>query len=68
MKFNRDKLVVHRIFFSRPKAVFDLGSIGRVAGSHRKKRALVPERQVCSAGQWRALGESSNLAVLPGAL
>ena len=49
MKFNRNKLVVHRIFSQAPRAVFDLGSIGRAHWGHWKK-TFVPKRQVCSAG------------------
>ena len=63
MKFNRNTLVVHRILFSRPRAVFDwvdrAGSLGSLG---RKNRAFVPKRQVCSAGQWRASCESSMTA------
>ena len=44
MKFNRNKLVVHRIFFSRPRAVFDLGSIGRAHWAHRKKTGIRPKK------------------------
>jgi hypothetical protein len=43
MNFNRNTLVVHRIFFSRPRAVFDWVDRAGSLGSPEKNRAFVPK-------------------------
>ena len=62
MKFNRNKLVVHRIFFSRPGPCLIWGRLGGLTGLTGKNRAFIPKRQVCSTGNGERLGESSMSA------
>jgi hypothetical protein len=50
MKFNRNKLVVHRIFSQGPWAVFDLGSIGRAHWATGKKQAFAQKGRFVQPG------------------
>lgn len=64
MKFNRNKLVVRRIFFSRPPGRVGFGVDRAGSLGYRKKTGIRPKRQVCSAGN----GELSHRCPPPGVL